>query len=200
MQPVPALQQKNINCIIIRLSQLKTHWRRHLSFPYNIPHKHHFRKDQLFFYPWLYFDNIPTMKTLSVLFPNMYYTLSKTSEICCITSPNIQNIGHIYEMCSTELIKVVPYVDMTRQPQLLRQTFLSCSTRGKAPYILQQKLLLAAIIISPHYLRSTFPVTFNLLGMHSFTMWETIAWAGKCFRAIWTLIRSCTSVLINVEL
>lgn len=73
-------------------------------------------------------------------------------------------------MRSKELTKVKPYHKMIRQPQLLKQTFQSVSTRGKAPYILQQKLLLAAIIISPHYLCSTFPVTFNLLGMHSFTM------------------------------
>ena len=78
-------------------------------------------------------------------------------------------------MRSTELTKVKPYLKMIRPPQLLRQTFLSVSTRGKAPYILQQNLPLAAVIISPHYLCSTFPVTFNLLGMHSFTMRETIA-------------------------
>ena len=77
----------------------------------------------------------------------------------------------IFKKCvPTELTKVQPYVKMIRPPQLLRQTFLSVSTRGKAPYTLQQKLLLAAIIISPHYLCCTFPVTFNLLGMHSFTM------------------------------
>lgn len=64
----------------------------------------------------------------------------------------------------------------------------------------QQKLQLAAIIISPHYLRSSFSVALNLLRMHSFTMWETISRAGECFRTIWTLIRSCTSVLINVKL
>jgi hypothetical protein len=64
----------------------------------------------------------------------------------------------------------------------------------------EQKLLLAAIIISPHYLRSPFSVTLNLLRMHSFTMWETISRAGECFRTIWTLIRSCPSMLINVKL
>lgn len=81
-----------------------------------------------------------------------------------------------------------------------RQNYLYYDTSGKRPYFLQQKFLLAAIIISPHYLCGSFSVTFNLLGMHSFPMWETIAWASKSFRTIWTLIRSCTSVLIDVKL
>ena len=68
------------------------------------------------------------------------------------------------------------------------------------PNFLQQILLLAAIIISPHYLCSSFPVSFNLLRMHSFTMRKAVTWAGKCFGTVWTLVWSCPCMLIDVKL
>jgi hypothetical protein len=39
---MPVLQQK-ISCIFIGLSKWKTQWR-HLSFPYNVAHKHNFKR------------------------------------------------------------------------------------------------------------------------------------------------------------
>jgi hypothetical protein len=76
-------------------------------------------------------------------------------------------------MCSAGFIKVkktLPVDDQVATTILLRQNDLYYDTRGKRPYFSQQKLLLAAIIISPHYLSGSFSVTFNLLRMHSFPM------------------------------
>jgi len=82
-------------CIVffIWLSQWITQWRKNLSFPHNVAYKHHFKRTS--FFTWLYSANTPTVKILSVLFPNMHFTLSKTHEIYCITSSNVQNVWHI---------------------------------------------------------------------------------------------------------
>jgi hypothetical protein len=76
-------------------------------------------------------------------------------------------------MCSVGFIKAKKTLSVDDQiltSTVIRQNYLYYDARGKRPYFSQQKLLLAAIIISPHYLRGSFSVTLNLLRMHSFPM------------------------------